>query len=234
MQLLSTLNRRALTSIGARSRTYTSAPRILSSHTLTLDQRSRPSQQRPEPNPARTLTTTAQPPPTTTGPPPRQPTDLSQSAPPTRTVAALNPRTDPETGAPWHVDVTARAARRLQRLMAEEGNGALCLRVAVESGGCHGFQYGMTLVDCADVEPAEDTLFVVEEGAVAPGDAERADWRAFAQGRAKVVMDGASLELLQGSKVDYTVELIGSQFKIVDNPRATSSCGCGTSFDVKI
>lgn len=50
---------------------------------------------------------------------------------------------------------------------------------------------------------------------------------------AKIVMDEPSLELLKGSKVDYTMELIGSQFKIVDNPKASSSCGCGTSFDVK-
>lgn len=50
---------------------------------------------------------------------------------------------------------------------------------------------------------------------------------------AKVVLDEPSLELLKGSKVDYTMELIGSQFKIVDNPAATSSCGCGTSFDIK-
>ena len=49
----------------------------------------------------------------------------------------------------------------------------------------------------------------------------------------KVVMDGPSLELLKGSKIDYTMELIGSQFKVVDNPLATSSCGCGTSFDIK-
>ena len=46
-------------------------------------------------------------------------------------------------------------------------------------------------------------------------------------------MDEPSLELLKGSKVDYTMELIGSQFKIVGNPAATSSCGCGTSFDIK-
>jgi len=49
----------------------------------------------------------------------------------------------------------------------------------------------------------------------------------------KIVLDTASLELLKGSKVDFTQELIGSQFKIVDNPFATSSCGCGTSFDIK-
>lgn len=61
----------------------------------------------------------------------------------------------------------------------------------------------------------DDTLFEGEKGA-------------------KVVMDGPSLELLKGSKVDFTTELIGSQFKIADNPLATSSCGCGTSFDIKM
>ncbi|KAK8057855.1 hypothetical protein PG996_011792 [Apiospora saccharicola] len=50
----------------------------------------------------------------------------------------------------------------------------------------------------------------------------------------KIVLDAPSLELLKGSKVDYTMELIGSQFKIVDNPLASSSCGCGTSFDIKV
>lgn len=51
---------------------------------------------------------------------------------------------------------------------------------------------------------------------------------------AKVILDEPSLELLKGSKVDFTQELIGSQFKIVDNPYASSSCGCGTSFDIKM
>ncbi|KAH0537047.1 hypothetical protein GP486_008844, partial [Trichoglossum hirsutum] len=88
------------------------------------------------------------------------------------------------------------------------------LRVTVESGGCHGFQYLMSLTDA--VSAADDTVFEAPDGT-----------------GARVVMDEPSLELLKGSKIDYTVELIGSQFKIVDNPLATSSCGCGTSFDVK-
>lgn len=50
----------------------------------------------------------------------------------------------------------------------------------------------------------------------------------------KVVIDEASLELLSGSTVDYSMELIGSQFKITGIPGATSSCGCGTSFDIKL
>ena len=81
----------------------------------------------------------------------------------------------------------------------------------MESGGCHGFQYTISLSD--KVDEAEDSVFTDE----ATG--------------AKVVLDEPSLELLKGSTVDYTQELIGSQFKVV-NPLATSSCGCGTSFDL--
>ncbi|KAL2872481.1 hypothetical protein BJX67DRAFT_369142 [Aspergillus lucknowensis] len=94
------------------------------------------------------------------------------------------------------------------------------LRITVTSGGCHGFQYLMSLEAASKIDTEEDTIFEAdpsEEGS---------------SGNAKVVMDEPSLELLSGSTVDYTTELIGSQFKIVDNPRATSSCGCGTSFDV--
>ena len=83
----------------------------------------------------------------------------------------------------------------------------------------------MSLEPESKIDAEEDTIFEagpVEGGAAVEG----------ADGNAKVVMDEPSLELLSGSTVDYTTELIGSQFKIVDNPRATSSCGCGTSFDV--
>ena len=61
----------------------------------------------------------------------------------------------------------------------------------------------------------EDTLFEGDKGA-------------------KVVIDESSLELLNGSTVDYSMELIGSQFKVTGIPGATSSCGCGTSFDIKL
>lgn len=74
----------------------------------------------------------------------------------------------------------------------------------------------MDLVDLSKKPPAEDdTLFEGDKGA-------------------KVVIDEASLELLAGSTVDYTMELIGSQFKVTGIPGATSSCGCGTSFDIKM
>lgn len=101
--------------------------------------------------------------------------------------------------------------------MSKDVNPSLALRVTVESGGCHGFQYLMSLTDTAKISPDDDTVFETSDGT-----------------GAKIVMDEPSLELLNGSRVDYTSELIGSQFKIVDNPAATSSCGCGTSFDIKI
>lgn len=88
----------------------------------------------------------------------------------------------------------------------------------------------MSLVDISKVDESEDTLFTSTSSPLELN----GDWRTAAAGKAKVVMDEPSLELLKGSKVDYTMELIGSQFKIADNPRASSSCGCGTSFDVKI
>lgn len=117
--------------------------------------------------------------------------------------------------------------------MAKDENPGLCLRVSVESGGCHGFQYLMSLTSAEKINADEDTLFVAEEegmDAVEGGDSSAE----LGIGRSKVVMDEASLELLKGSKVDFTEELIGSQFIITDNPRAVSSCGCGTSFDVKM
>lgn len=100
--------------------------------------------------------------------------------------------------------------------MTKDSNPDLALRVTVESGGCHGFQYLMSLTKTSEISPEDDTIF------------ESSDYSG-----AKVVMDEPSLELLKGSKVDFTMELIGSQFKIVGNPAATSSCGCGTSFDIK-
>jgi iron-sulfur cluster assembly accessory protein len=81
----------------------------------------------------------------------------------------------------------------------------------------------MSLESAEKIDAEEDTVF--------EGDMDGAE-PAAAAGQAKVVMDEPSLELLSGSTVDYTTELIGSQFKIVNNPRATSNCGCGTSFDV--
>ncbi|KMP04485.1 iron-sulfur protein Isa2 [Coccidioides immitis RMSCC 2394] len=87
----------------------------------------------------------------------------------------------------------------------------------------------MSLDPRSKIDPEEDTVFEEEtqdtpmEASSSPGLTSKTS-----AGEAKVVMDSASLELLKGSTIDYTVELIGNQFKVVNNPRATSSCGCGT------
>ncbi|MCJ1415747.1 hypothetical protein MMC32_002080 [Xylographa parallela] len=88
--------------------------------------------------------------------------------------------------------------------MAKDDNPSLALRVTVQSGGCHGFQYLMSLTNSTKISAEEDTVFEASDGT-----------------GAKVVMDEPSLELLKGSQVDFTMELIGSQFKIVGNPAAT-------------
>ena len=108
---------------------------------------------------------------------------------------------------PAPVTLSPTAARRLLDLSALEGR-TVMLRVAVEGGGCSGFQYQFDLVQSA--EP--DDLKVERDGAAA-------------------LVDAVSLELLAGSQIDFVEELAGSQFRI-RNPNAKSSCGCGVSFSV--
>ncbi|MCC1493323.1 iron-sulfur cluster assembly accessory protein [Cognatishimia sp. F0-27] len=101
--------------------------------------------------------------------------------------------------------VTERAFDRLAEIGAgEEGK---ALRVAVEGGGCSGFQYEIKLD-----EPSEEDI--VLEGA-----------------GQRVVVDPVSLPFLAGAVIDFSEELIGARF-VIDNPNATSSCGCGTSFSM--
>jgi iron-sulfur cluster insertion protein len=105
--------------------------------------------------------------------------------------------------------VTDRAAARIAEIIAEtKPAGDPALRVAVLAGGCSGFQYRFEL----SAEKQPDDL-IIQRGA------------------AKVVVDPVSLDLLAGSELDFTDELIGSHFA-VRNPNATSSCGCGTSFSI--
>ncbi len=99
--------------------------------------------------------------------------------------------------------------QRLQEIEQEDREETY-LRITVESGGCHGFQYNLALKTSKDIDK-EDTI--------------------LDRNGAKVAIDESSLSMLRDSKVDYTTELIGSQFKIVDSPYTKSSCGCGTSFD---
>ncbi|KAJ5637070.1 hypothetical protein N7490_006949 [Penicillium lividum] len=154
---------------------------------------------------------------------------FSSSSVRSATKITQNPRAG-EDGETLMINISPRAVERLRDITdpssspsaTKEENPYHHLRITVTSGGCHGFQYMMSLESASKIDPEEDTIFEGEEAETATD----------ATGGAKVVMDEPSLELLSGSTVDYTTELIGSQFTIVDNPRATSNCGCGTSFDV--
>ncbi len=106
------------------------------------------------------------------------------------------------------VTVTDNAVERIAFLKREEGNDALMLRVSVSGGGCSGFQYGFSFDD----NVTDDDLV-------------------FGPDQARVVIDEVSLELLSGARIDFVEDLIGAYFRI-DNPNATSSCGCGSSFAV--
>ena len=99
------------------------------------------------------------------------------------------------------------AAKRIQAIGAKEGR-PMMLRVAVEGGGCSGFQYQFDLVD----EAQPDDLKVERDGAAA-------------------LVDVISLALLKGSEIDFVDELAGAEFR-VRNPNAKSSCGCGVSFSI--
>ncbi len=101
--------------------------------------------------------------------------------------------------------VSERAFARLAEIGAADQGKAL--RVAVDGGGCSGFQYDITLDD-----PSEGDL--VLEG-----------------GGETVVVDEVSLPFLTGALIDFSEELIGARF-VVNNPNATTSCGCGTSFSI--
>lgn len=117
--------------------------------------------------------------------------------------------------------------------MNKDKNPNLALRIQVESGGCHGFQYLMSLVTIPPKDKEDWSCAVNKDDTIFQFSPDGEPASPAAEG-AKVILDEPSLELLKGSKVDFTMELIGSQFKIVDNPYAKSSCGCGTSFDVKM
>jgi len=105
------------------------------------------------------------------------------------------------------ITLTAAAARRLKAIASEEGR-PLMLRVAVEGGGCSGFQYRFDLVETAE----DDDLKIERDGAAA-------------------LVDVVSLALLKGSQIDFADELAAAEFR-VKNPNAKSSCGCGVSFSI--
>jgi iron-sulfur cluster insertion protein len=113
----------------------------------------------------------------------------------------------PDTANGIQVTLSDSAARRIAFLLAREPTDAK-LRVAVNGGGCSGFQYVFDF----DSRQGDDDVLIEKDGA-------------------RVLIDSASLELLQGSEIDYVTEMVGASFQI-KNPNATASCGCGNSFSV--
>ncbi len=109
---------------------------------------------------------------------------------------------------PSSINLTANAVAKVQQLVAEEGNDKLKLRVFITGGGCSGFQYGFSF----DEEMAEDDTAVERDGVT-------------------VVVDPMSYQYLVGSEVDYVEGLEGSRF-VINNPNATTTCGCGASFSI--
>ena len=106
------------------------------------------------------------------------------------------------------IRITDSAARRIAALKAQEEAEGAFLRIAVSGGGCSGFQYGLSF----DEETNPDDV-VFEHGGV------------------RVVIDDTSLDLLNGSEIDFVEDLMGASFQI-RNPNAASSCGCGNSFSI--
>lgn len=105
------------------------------------------------------------------------------------------------------MSLSPAAAARVAAIAAKQGKPAI-LRLAVEGGGCSGFQYSFGLAD----SPEDDDLIVENDGVT-------------------LVIDPVSLELVAGSVIDYVESLGGAAFR-VENPNASAGCGCGSSFAI--
>jgi iron-sulfur cluster insertion protein len=106
------------------------------------------------------------------------------------------------------IEITEAAKSRIVDLLIDENNPKLALRTFVQGGGCSGFSYGFTF----DEDKNEDDFeFPIENFTV--------------------LVDAMSMQYLTGATIDYKEEIMGSQF-VINNPNASSSCGCGSSFSV--
>ena len=105
-------------------------------------------------------------------------------------------------------EITDAAASKVKKLIEEEGNSNLNLRVTVSGGGCSGFQYGFEF----DENVADDDIKIEKDGIT-------------------MLIDSMSMQYLAGCEVDYLDGLEGSRF-VINNPNAKTTCGCGSSFSV--
>ncbi len=104
--------------------------------------------------------------------------------------------------------LTEGAAKKVAALKASESNDSLMLRLYITGGGCSGFSYGFKF----DESINDDDTQITKDGVI-------------------MLIDSLSIQYLEGSTVDYKESLMGSQF-VVENPNATTTCGCGSSFSV--
>ena len=109
---------------------------------------------------------------------------------------------------PQPLDFTEAAASKVSGLIEDEQNPDLKLRVYITGGGCSGFSYGFTF----DESSSDDDTIVSKEGVT-------------------LLVDSMSFQYLVGSKIDYLEDLQGARF-VIENPNATTTCGCGSSFSV--
>ena len=106
------------------------------------------------------------------------------------------------------ITISESAKIKIKDLLYEEANPKLALRTFVQGGGCSGFSYGFTFDEVTNEDDFEIPL-----------------------DEFKVLVDSMSMTYLQGAEIDYKEELSGSSF-VINNPNATSTCGCGSSFGV--
>ena len=104
--------------------------------------------------------------------------------------------------------ISEGAVKRVNELLATKENPDLKLRVFIRGGGCSGFQYGFQF----DAEAQEDDVAIAKDGV-------------------EVLVDMLSLQYLSGAEIDYQDDLLGSRF-LVNNPNASTTCGCGSSFAI--
>ena len=106
------------------------------------------------------------------------------------------------------MNLEPNAVSKLREILAEENNPNIKLRVFVQGGGCSGFSYGFTLDEAQNEDDFD-----------------------FSYDEIKVLVDSMSFQYLQGASIDYKEDLMNASF-VINNPQATSTCGCGSSFSV--